>query len=420
MLSKAYLLGGHGNETEPSFIVPKDCIIITPVEMGKFSTEAEVRKNITNLCHLSPTTVVNPLTNTNDLIRAFGPISIFKEGDRCPGFKYTLLGCGYNNTCTWEHGKDGFIYTETCPDIKTCYNNFSGVIDLSSDECRDPRVFNEISLYRMLESKHVPINDLFEPHIVSFFGFLYTNSIYPTAEEIRSTLSQWTLVNFLDDYDEYIESAIFQRLITEGVVDRGGRKIGPGIVISDEELVAMGVAVTDIQVFKAFDLLKDTNATYGPDLVEMMIKLAHKSLILGNKASRAERRNTISVTQEKLCSMFPGVYYNFICRSKGLISKDIYTIGTDVKLNYNKINLSGPGLLRKNNLHKMLRERVGEAELSRKPYIKKFYTNQQKSWRCPVCGYMNQSGIQCLACGMPKTGGRRKTQKRKKTRSKKH
>ena len=425
--SAAYLIGGHGSEDEPPFIVPEGCVIVVPTQMGRLTTGPEVQRNINALCSLSSYTIMNPLGNVKKIIQAFGSVAIFKEGDKCPGFSYTLLGCSASPTCEYDFTKKGSRYSVKCPDLNVCRANFSGVMNVSTDgrECLDTITFNQYSLHYYFQMNPTPINTIFNK-VVEYFGFLYGYSVYPTPERVRFAVKELTLVNLLDDYDEFLESPVCVLLRKQGVIDTGGKHLGPTLEITDSELTQMGVTPLYIDCFKAFNLIRDTTKmNISDEALQLIIKFAHKSIYLENR-NYFNGESIIHVTQEELCYKLPGVYYNFVCRFKSDISPYIYKWNENnrshMALNYNKINLSGPGLLRKNALHQFLRERVGEAEMYRKKYIRNaFYT-----WRCPECGTINKpDATVCLGCGMPrptKAGGTRKRrtkEKRKRTRSRK-
>ena len=419
--STAYLIGGHGIEDEPPFIVPKGCVIVVPTQMGRSTTGPEVQKNINALCSLSSHVTINPLNNIKEIIRAFGSVAIFKEGDTCPGFMYILLGCSASPTCEYDYMRKGYTYSVQCPDLDQCRANFSGVMNLSTDgrECLDTITFKQYSLHYFFQMNPTPINIIFNK-IVEYFGFLYGYSVYPTPQRVSQAVKELTLVNLLDDYDEFLESPICVLLRKQGVIDTGGKHLGPTIEISDSELVQMGVTPLYIDCFKAFNLIRDTTKmNISDEALQLIIKFAHKSIYL------PVEKSIIHVTQEELCSKLPGVYYNFVCRFKSDISPYIYKLNENNRnhqaLNYNKINLSGPGLLRKNALHKFLRERVGEAEIYRKKYIR----NALYNWRCPVCGTINNATDSvCIGCGMPRAtkegGTRKRSNKRRRTRKNKH
>lgn len=75
----------------------------------------------------------------------------------------------------------------------------------------------------------------------------------------------------------------------------------------------------------------------------------------------------INITQEELCKM-PGVYYNFICRATDLTAE---LIKNRNRTGINTEPKSILGLNPNHNLRHHIQRAISEAELQRKPYIKK-------------------------------------------------
>lgn len=73
-----------------------------------------------------------------------------------------------------------------------------------------------------------------------------------------------------------------------------------------------------------------------------------------------ESHPSLNISQEELCKIKPGVYYNFVCRQK----EDV------LPTNLNSVNSLRP--TRTNAVGKILKGRISEAITKRKPYIKKY------------------------------------------------
>jgi hypothetical protein len=109
------------------------------------------------------------------------------------------------------------------------------------------------------------------------------------------------------------------------------------------------------------------------------------------------KQDFVKPTQEFLCKEFPGVYYNFVCRStEGTSEIDRYnhslrkseTIRNTLRYPVENIPLDLPPHIlqflylykkanntRKNKIVNLLKTRISEAELKRKKNIKNFYMN---------------------------------------------
>ena len=94
---KAYILGGHGDERHGNehgneiFTVPPGCIIVVKTYAG--STIQAYSFLEKGLCSLTPTILKDPITHYDDLERILGSLAIYRAGDICPQFHYSLLAC---------------------------------------------------------------------------------------------------------------------------------------------------------------------------------------------------------------------------------------------------------------------------------------------------------------------------------------
>ena len=133
--SKAYFIGGHGSEggltTEnrgnkkikhlDSFIVPKNCVIVSKAHPGEARLGQAMNTNLRNLCFLDEDILKDPIQYSNEIINAVGSVKIFKEGDVCPNYSYTLS----------SHYPEFFN-----KNVTQIIGNLSGVLDLENTNIR--------------------------------------------------------------------------------------------------------------------------------------------------------------------------------------------------------------------------------------------------------------------------------------------
>ena len=307
---KAYLIGGHGSEGKGTFIVPPGCMVVVKAKTGYTTAMYDRDKGFLKL---SPEILNDPIANYPLLHKAFGSLAIYKPGDRCPNYSYTLVS-----------------YTKDVHKKMTGLYSFgSGLIDMNrmiadKDYLQTRNQWKNLSNYEAL-SKQMHSNKA-KTH--AYFEKMYEYSVYPTSSEVRN------IITTLD---------------------------GHGITSAD-------------------------------DIINTLSKEYH-------------------ITQEGLCSMFKGVYYNFACRvtsvsNKLRISNVSYLSNTLPNVLRNMRPLNKQNMTRKKEilntyhgtmplsryrdphksaqiLHKesinMLKQHIGEAEKHRKPYIRNLYTPNNKS-----------------------------------------
>lgn len=276
---KAYLIGGHGSELDTYFIVPDGCTIVVKMAVGELNIIGNYNKAVTGLCSIDKESLLDPERYSNTIIKNIGSVAIYKAGDKCPSFEYSLTACfnrinlntgiinDYYSYCMLKLGVSDITSNNSLCDIYTTIpKNVVKYITKASNQ------FSAIS------------ND---NKIIKFISDFYNLSEYPRKDEVITILNEI-------------------------------KKDVPSKLSGNERI------------------------TYYLDKLEN-----HKKLI---------------ITQEDLCKINPGIYYNFVCRQK----ENIFP--TNLNSVVSLIN-------RKNNIvGKVLRNRISET-FRRKPYIKKYYNS---------------------------------------------
>jgi hypothetical protein len=89
-----YYIAGHGDNGVDMFIVPPGCTIVVRVEAEQTANGNDYLKNIKALCTIDNYILEHPEKHQDVLKKKFkSTIAVYNEGESCPNFRYTLLGC---------------------------------------------------------------------------------------------------------------------------------------------------------------------------------------------------------------------------------------------------------------------------------------------------------------------------------------
>jgi uncharacterized protein YozE (UPF0346 family) len=74
------------------FIVPNNCIIVVRAKPGELTHLSVINPLLNKIGSVENQELYrNPLSNTKELVNQLGTVSIYKPGDKCPNFKYSLF-----------------------------------------------------------------------------------------------------------------------------------------------------------------------------------------------------------------------------------------------------------------------------------------------------------------------------------------
>ena len=166
---KAFMIGGHGSQNiknQTTFTVPPGCIIIAKGIPGQVTNT----QHLSLICKNSIDILKDPLNHLEELYNNCGSIAIYKEGDICPNFHYTLT--------TYYSGS---MITQ----------NDSGILDLSvlvknRKECED--LYLNLTNIKGINKNRLTSATYME--MVDYIVSLYKYSLYPKSIEIREILLQ--------------------------------------------------------------------------------------------------------------------------------------------------------------------------------------------------------------------------------------
>ena len=97
--SNAYIIMGHGTDSDRMIKVPDNCMVVVKYRPGELGVEPTTfplwntvgaPENVEIYC--------DPLQHTPEVINQLGDVLIYKPGDMCPNFRYTLVWTETNFT----------------------------------------------------------------------------------------------------------------------------------------------------------------------------------------------------------------------------------------------------------------------------------------------------------------------------------
>jgi len=84
-------------DLDPFFIVPNNCIIVVRAKPGEVTYLSVINPLLNKIGSVENQELYrNPLLNTKELVNQLGPVSIYKPGDKCPNFNYSLFFSRHN------------------------------------------------------------------------------------------------------------------------------------------------------------------------------------------------------------------------------------------------------------------------------------------------------------------------------------
>ena len=177
--SKAYIISGHGNEGTGTFRVPKDVIIIAKMQPHKtmLSTMAE-KLSAKVIC--KPEIYRDPLAHMDVVIQELGDVAVYREGDLCPNFQYSL----------WRDDSSKRSTESTTVSSK------SGLLDIDTLLCGSGIQTAETTFDYEKDSIH-------ELDIQQEILNIFKESILPTQQALISSFSSGRLETFRDWYLYY-------------------------------------------------------------------------------------------------------------------------------------------------------------------------------------------------------------------------
>jgi hypothetical protein len=170
-LPNAYWLSGHGNEPNDgrTFKVPAGCTIVVKAAPGEITYSSA--HYFQKACGMNKQKLKDPSNNINYIIQKFKSVVIYKAGDDCPFFTYSLIAC---------YPTEG----EPTDYFNHCNNMGSGVLNIDNNN----NGYCNTAFETRLENVQTKTSD-----IIMYIINLYKNSVYPTSLDIKNAISNLTI-----------------------------------------------------------------------------------------------------------------------------------------------------------------------------------------------------------------------------------
>ena len=170
-------------DLDPFFIVPNNCIIVVRAKPGELTYLTVINRLLNKIGSVENQELYrNPLSNTKELVNQLGPVSIYKPGDKCPNFKYSLFFSEKN--------------------IKPKKHSVSSHLGLLKTPLTSPITIREYN------QKYNIINTINE---------IYNESVFPKKETVYNLI----LRNILKREPTITETTTFKNMITTDDSDSG-------------------------------------------------------------------------------------------------------------------------------------------------------------------------------------------------------
>ena len=376
---RAYMIYGHGDDRARTFKVPTNCYIVAIAESGTTMPGVQYMDNIKTLCELHkkyPDLLGNPTAYITQLRHALRKktsktqtIVIYGPGDLCHNFNYTLT----------HYPSDGQAGVKCIndPDRNVC--DFIPLMtrfkDLGKIEENYKRIHNK--LVKSYPAVREQINQFIRtqvrdnergyvsdfpdnPHFDKIHLYIcsqYLHSKYPSLIEIFNEI-EFAIYSIIKDEYENNDS------------------LDPDKNNPDKRSYLMenhGDIVVGVINTYSFDNAYVSEYLKRDGIMNMIMK---------------KLNDRWTITQNLLCQLYPGVYYNFLCR----VRHETAYVDPPENEPYNDKLFTAQQLLRPNvthvknaryspNTRQVLLNRIAEAQ-KRKRIQKLYYdSNLYKEWR---------------------------------------
>lgn len=244
-----YAICGHGTEPIESITVPEGCMLVVRQNPGCYMSKRDYDQHMKSImCNKDITSSLHdPLGNLDMIRKVFGPVMIFKAGDKCPNFRFKLI-VDYHFPTSISFGKLAGIIPITSDSASDLCHTLSDVSDELKQSIIAPpkfvpanitdpkfKVFADMpqnkraaiqpmintminmETTRRKDQYNYEIKKLQKPDVAiagnlpaaSILPLFYQHSIYPTKD---------TVTRFLDDesltINDIIDDSAFEELIT--------------------------------------------------------------------------------------------------------------------------------------------------------------------------------------------------------------
>ena len=180
--SKAYIISGHGSEGTGVFRVPKDVVVVVKMQPHK-TMIAKMAETLSEKVICSPEIYKDPLAHMDIVIKELGDVAVYREGDMCPNFQYSL----------WRDD------SSKRSNVSTTIHSKSGLLDIDEQQCPSGLEIEETIFTADDSIQNIDIQE----KILDIFK----NSVIPRTQSLISSFSG--RFKAFSDWYEYYDSYLF-------------------------------------------------------------------------------------------------------------------------------------------------------------------------------------------------------------------
>ena len=253
---QAYIILGHGTDSDRIIRVPNNCMVITLALPGDLISGDDLHPRITQMMNMSMKVLLNPLAHPNKIFKAFGALTYYLPGTECPNFTYQLAA----------------IVPDANEDLSAILPG-SGLVNIANMQER-----------------------LIRSNLVHMIGKTYK---IPSLDEVKMNIAR------LYGYSSYPEPKNILKLLENPSIDEIGK-------------LRLGIETpTPLSID---DLKLTIKSKMTPEKMKPYVYQHGLSIVYNSAMIRTTQ-------QEIFTDIFPGIsaiYYNFVCRERGLKDTTFY------------------------------------------------------------------------------------------------
>ena len=253
---QAYIILGHGADSDRIIRVPDNCMVITLALPGDLISGDDLHPRITRMMNMSMKVLLNPLAHPKKIFDAFGALTYYLPGTECPNFSYQLAAMVPNED----------------EDLSAILPG-SGLVNIANMQER-----------------------LVRSNLIHIIGKTYK---IPSLEDVKINIAR------LYGYSSYPEPKNILKLLENPSIDEIGK---------------LRLEIETPTPLSIDDLKLTIKSKMTPEKMKSYVYQHGLSIVYNSAMIRINQ-------QEIFTDIFPGIsaiYYNFVCREKGLKDTKFY------------------------------------------------------------------------------------------------
>jgi hypothetical protein len=177
--SDAYIIVGHGKNSDSTFIVPDNCIVVVKARPGEAIHSKSLYPYLNKIVNPENADIMrDPLHHTRELIEKLDDFVLYKPGDKCPNFIYRMFSFDDINMGTAN--RFGLIKAPILEPIRELHSKKTKILDIIKGDFKS-------TITNMYSDSVYPTTDAILKSIYKQFPSLSEN---PTIGEVRSKESE--------------------------------------------------------------------------------------------------------------------------------------------------------------------------------------------------------------------------------------